>query len=199
MGKYNAFYQRSAHRSGLEDLIDKQLRQLQDSGYKFKFTFEEDVLEYKRKRQGKLECQECGHMNELFTEHTYTPDFHIFLPDGREFFIETKGRWESKDRTKHKEVRKQHPNVEIRFIFCDPNGRTQKGVKKKFDNWMKDTTDEDRDAFLERYRIAKVPRLTPYLFWSQERNLTYATWAMKNLGTPEDHIAKDVCPVEWLV
>lgn len=198
MARNNKFFQRSAHRSGLEDVIDLQLRQLQDSGYKFKFTFEKDLLEYTRKKQGTIECEECGHENGVYTTHTYCPDFHIFLPDGSDFYIETKGRWESKDRTKHKEVLKAHPNVDIRFIFCDPNGRTQKGVKKKFDNWMADCSDEERDAFLERYSIAKVPRLTPYLFWSRERNYTYSTWAMKNLGLPSVYIAKDICPKSWL-
>jgi hypothetical protein len=43
----------------------------------------------------------------------YTPDF--ILPNG--VIIEAKGLFTSEDRRKHKEIKEQHPELEIRFVF----------------------------------------------------------------------------------
>ena len=48
---------------------------------------------------------------------TYTPDF--VLENG--IIIETKGRFVSNDRRKHKEIQKQFPDLDIRFVFQNPN------------------------------------------------------------------------------
>lgn len=53
----------------------------------------------------------------------YTPDF--ILPNG--IIIETKGIFSSADRTKHKHIKAQHPELEIRFVFS--NSRTKIGKK----------------------------------------------------------------------
>lgn len=45
--------------------------------------------------------------------HFYKPDF--ILPNG--VLIEVKGRFLGKDRAKHLKVRKQHPDLDIRFVF----------------------------------------------------------------------------------
>lgn len=51
--------------------------------------------------------------------HTYTPDFE--LPNG--ILVETKGRFLAVDRAKHLYVHLQHPELDIRFIFQNPNAR----------------------------------------------------------------------------
>lgn len=48
---------------------------------------------------------------------TYTPDF--VLSNG--IIVETKGRWTSEDRTKHKLVREANPDLDIRFLFQKDN------------------------------------------------------------------------------
>ena len=53
---------------------------------------------------------------------TYTPDFWI----NNGILIETKGYWKSADRTKHKLVREQHPELDIRFIFQRANNKLSK-------------------------------------------------------------------------
>jgi len=61
---------------------------------------------------------------------TYTPDF--ILPNG--IIIETKGRLTVHDRTKHKLIRDQHPDLDIRFVFQYDNPIT-KGSKTKYSQW----------------------------------------------------------------
>ena len=44
---------------------------------------------------------------------TYTPDFK--LPNG--VIVEAKGRFDTEDRHKHILIKKQHPELDIRFVF----------------------------------------------------------------------------------
>ena len=62
---------------------------------------------------------------------TYTPDFQ--LDNG--IFIETKGIFDSEDRRKHVEVRRQHPELDIRFVFSNARGKLYKGAKSRYCDW----------------------------------------------------------------
>ncbi|WP_422049708.1 hypothetical protein [Shimia sp.] len=53
---------------------------------------------------------------------TYTPDF--VLPNG--IIIDTKGRWVTEDRQKFKMIVEQHPDLDIRMVFSNPNQRIGK-------------------------------------------------------------------------
>lgn len=53
----------------------------------------------------------------------YTPDF--VLPNG--IFIEAKGRWDSQDRLKHKLLRTQSPELDIRIVFQNARLPIRKG------------------------------------------------------------------------
>lgn len=55
----------------------------------------------------------------------YKPDF--VLPNG--IIIEAKGQFLSSDRTKHKLIKEQHPNLDIRFVFS--NSKTTIGSKSR--------------------------------------------------------------------
>lgn len=62
---------------------------------------------------------------------TYTPDF--VLENG--IIIETKGRFVSADRRKHKEVKKQYPDLDIRFVFSNSRAKLYKGAKGSYGDW----------------------------------------------------------------
>ena len=62
---------------------------------------------------------------------TYTPDF--VLPNG--IIIETKGRFTVADRRKHKCIKKQHPDLDIRFVFTNSKCKLQKGAKTSYAQW----------------------------------------------------------------
>jgi hypothetical protein len=96
-------------RSGLEARTAKYLR-----SKKVKFTYEKVKLPWIDTRQ----------------KH-YTPDF--ILSNG--IIIETKGRFISSDRMKHLMVKEQHPDLDIRFVFTNPNAKLSKGSKTTYAMW----------------------------------------------------------------
>ena len=63
---------------------------------------------------------------------TYTPDFYIC--DGN-FYIETKGRFFAADRTKHLLIKKQHPDIDIRFVFLNSRNRLDKRSRTTYAQW----------------------------------------------------------------
>ena len=63
---------------------------------------------------------------------TYTPDF--YLPE-QQIYIETKGFFTSEDRTKHLTFRKQHPSVDVRFVFSNANNKLTKSGKTTYAQW----------------------------------------------------------------
>lgn len=52
-------------------------------------------------------------------------------------YIEAKGRFYSQDRTKMKQVKKQHPDKDIRIIFLDGGGKLSKTSKTTYMEWAK--------------------------------------------------------------
>ena len=68
-------------------------------------------------------------------KHKYTPDFKIQTSSGKIIFIETKGRFELSDRKKHLWIKKQHPDLDIRFIFSNPNTWDRKAKTRSYAKW----------------------------------------------------------------
>lgn len=63
--------------------------------------------------------------------HTYTPDF----PVGKRIIIETKGRFQTADRMKMLEIKKQHPEYEFRFVFSNSRARISKVSATTYGKW----------------------------------------------------------------
>ncbi len=104
------------YRSGLEDRISKQLKSLS-----VPVKYEEFKIKYE--------------VNEV---RTYTPDFE--LPNG--IIIESKGRFVVADRKKHLLIKKQHPDLDIRFVFSNSRVKINKGSKTTYGMWC------DKQGFL---------------------------------------------------
>lgn len=64
-------------------------------------------------------------------DHTYLPDFK--LPNG--IIVETKGRFLLADRKKHKLIKEQHPEIDIRFVFSNSNTKISKKSKTTYASW----------------------------------------------------------------
>tara|TARA_R110002020_G_scaffold410613_1_gene620280 strand:+ start:62 stop:493 length:432 start_codon:yes stop_codon:yes gene_type:complete len=62
---------------------------------------------------------------------TYTPDFILF----NGIIIETKGRFMVADRRKHIAIKKQHPKLDIRFVFTNSKAKLSKGAKSSYADW----------------------------------------------------------------
>ena len=100
---------KNGYRSGLEDDISEQLKEL-----KVPFKYEEMKIKY-----------------EVHEIRTYTPDFE--LPNG--IIIESKGRFVAADRKKHLKVKEQYPKLDIRFVFSNSRGKISKGSKTTYGEW----------------------------------------------------------------
>ena len=122
----------NGYRSGLEERIAQELL---EAGVPFEY--EELVINYIKPEKASR----------------YTPDF--VLPNG--IIVETKGRWLTADRQKHLLVQKQHPSLDIRFVFSRSKERIGKKSKTTYgmfcekygfkyadtsipDEWLKETT-----------------------------------------------------------
>lgn len=79
----------------------------------------------------------------------YTPDFS--LDNG--IIIETKGRFVAADRNKHLEIKKQHPTLDIRFVFTNSKAKLYKGSKTTYGMWC------EKHGFLYADRIIPEPWL----------------------------------------
>ena len=97
------------YRSGLEHKLSEYLDLL-----KHKYTYESIKIEW-----------------EDLTYRTYTPDF--ILSNG--IIVETKGRFVTADRKKHLCIQKQHPSLDIRFVFTNSRNKLSKGAKSTYGQW----------------------------------------------------------------
>ena len=97
-------------RSGLEEKVAAQLKEAGIS-----VCYEQHKLTYEKPAK----------------VHTYTPDF--ILPNG--IVIETKGWFVSADRQKHLLIRDQHKDLDLRFVFSNPNNRISKLSKTTYGMW----------------------------------------------------------------
>ena len=62
---------------------------------------------------------------------TYTPDFE--LDNG--IIVEMKGLFSAGDRRKHIEIQRQHPTLDLRFVFYNANSKLYKGSKSRYCDW----------------------------------------------------------------
>ncbi len=100
---------KNGYRSGLEDTVATYLTNLQ-----VYFTYEKLKIEW-----------------EDLAYRTYTPDF--VLDNG--IIIETKGLFIASDRRKHIAIKKQHPKLDIRFVFTNSKRKLRKGAKSSYAEW----------------------------------------------------------------
>lgn len=97
-------------RSGLEASIGAQL-ETADPGAKY----EERKLAYVRPQEAA----------------TYTPDWVL----SNDIVVESKGQFDSADRKKHRLLKAQHPNLDLRFVFFNPNARIGKKSSTRYRDW----------------------------------------------------------------
>ena len=111
MSPHRAFRVAMKHgyRSGLEHKVSIYLDEL-----KHKYLYEKVKIEW-----------------EDLAYRTYTPDF--ILKNG--IIIETKGRFLTTDRRKHLCIKKQHPKLDIRFVFTNSRSKLSKGAKSTYAEW----------------------------------------------------------------
>jgi hypothetical protein len=103
---------RHGWRSGLEEKVANALT---EAG--IPFTYEKTKVKYIKPA----------------SEHQYTPDF--VLDNG--IIIETKGLFTAIDRQKHMLVKRQHPHLDIRFIFSNSRQKISKKSRTTYADWCR--------------------------------------------------------------
>lgn len=98
-------------RSGLEERIGGELATAGTP-----FLFERIVLEY----------------TEPEKRRRYTPDF-VLLDNW--IVVESKGRFVTADRQKHLLLRRNYPDLDLRFVFQNPNAKISKTSKTTYAAW----------------------------------------------------------------
>lgn len=111
------------YRSGLEGKIADQIKLFSGS-----FNYECMKIEW-----------------EDLSYRTYTPDF--LLDNG--IIIETKGLFVATDRKKHLGIKKQHPKLDIRFVFENAHRKLSKKSKTTYGIWC------DKHGFI--YSHKEIP------------------------------------------
>lgn len=149
------------YRSGLEEKIADDLKALG-----IPVCYEEEKIKYvKPSKPGTytpdfvipLKDIECGDCHGSGDEHD--PAGGCFkMPCSRcngtgqlsrKIIVETKGRFVTADRLKHLEIKKQHPRLDIRFVFQNSRQRISKSSKTTYAAWC------EKNGFL--YADKKIP------------------------------------------
>lgn len=99
----------------------------------YRSGLEEDTAAYLKKKKVKFTYEKEKIKWVDLKIRTYTPDF--VLANG--IIVETKGRFISVDRRKHKEIKKQFPELDIRFVFANSRAKLYKGAKSSYGDWCK--------------------------------------------------------------
>ena len=97
----------------------------------YRSGLEKEVAAWLKPKQKKVRYEQLKVEWEDLKYRTYTPDF--VLDNG--IIIETKGIFDSADRRKHREVQRQHPELDIRFVFSNANAKLYKGAKSRYCDW----------------------------------------------------------------
>lgn len=98
----------SKRRSGSEDKFEKLLKQR-----RIAYDYEKGFIHYVVRRK-------------------YLPDFYLKKYG---FYVEVKGRFVAADRSKHLRIKEQHPEIDIRFLFDNPNAKLYKGSQTTYADW----------------------------------------------------------------
>ena len=97
----------------------------------YKSGLEDDIAAALKKR-GIINCYEILKIEwEDLMYRKYTPDF--ILPNY--IIIESTGRFVAADRRKHLQVKRQHPTLDIRFVFSRSGSKLSKKSKTTYGMW----------------------------------------------------------------
>jgi hypothetical protein len=115
-------------KGGFEPEVYRALQALKRK-HRYSFEYEPEALEY-------------------VVSHWYTPDFRVKRKDNSVFFIESKGYFTAQDRSKLKQIKKQHPTIDLRLVFQKDN-KLHKASNTRYSDWCQ------KNGFI--YAISCIP------------------------------------------
>ena len=99
----------------------------------YRSELEKEVADYLKPLQKKIRYEKLAIKYTITRVASYKPDF--ILDNG--IIIEVKGWFKAKDRNKHRLIKEQYPELDIRFIFGNENNFLYKGSKTRYSDWCK--------------------------------------------------------------
>ena len=118
--------------SGLER---ENAKVLEASGLEFWYEDGPCIVEYIMPiRNG--ECNDCK-SGKVHSKHKYTADFAFRSKSGKLILVETKGHplsWTGATRAKHQSIKKQFPEMDLRFVFCGLHKSVSKLIPRSWLN-----------------------------------------------------------------
>ena len=104
--------------------------QLEDG---YRGGLEHSIVKDLKKRRAKFEYETLKIRWEEIMYRSYTPDF--ILRNG--IIIEAKGRFLPRERVRALAIKKQFPDLDIRFVFSNSNAKIYKGSNTTIADWCK--------------------------------------------------------------
>lgn len=99
--------------------------------YGYRSGLELKISEYLNNLKAKYDYESLKIEWEDLAYRTYTPDF--ILSNG--IIIESKGMFTAADRRKHIAIKRQHPTLDLRFVFENSRRKLRKGAKSNYAEW----------------------------------------------------------------
>jgi hypothetical protein len=125
---------------------------LKNKGIEFQYEPKEFIYWIKLPR-ARTVCRNCSSSNNIWSKHTYTPDF--YLPE-YDVYLETKGRWIGKDRKKHKAMKQQYPDLKLAILFHS-DSYLSKRSKTRYSMWC------DKEGIA--YKVIGKNAIIPSIDW----------------------------------
>lgn len=130
----------------------------------FKSRFEQEV--YNQIIKNNLEALYETNKIPYTISNNYIPDF--ILPNG--IIIECKGYFDIRAQVKMRAVKRDNPQLDIRFVFMNSRTKVRKGSKSTYADWC------------ERYDFPYADGMIP-LKWFKEKRKDYFTYSSDGLPT----------------
>ena len=112
---------------------------LERAGVEFHYESGPCVIHYELPIRGGA-CGACASTH-VFSKHKYTADFSfISKTTGKLIIVECKGHpyaWTGETRSKHQNIKKQFPDMDLRFIFNNKHGKISSKSKTTNEAWCK--------------------------------------------------------------
>tara|TARA_R100000935_G_scaffold51041_1_gene77302 strand:- start:99 stop:554 length:456 start_codon:yes stop_codon:yes gene_type:complete len=131
-------------------MVKKSSTKRRHNSRRYRSGLEETLAEYLTHHQKEVRYELLKVQWEDLRYRTYTPDF--LLDNG--IIVEAKGLFDNEDKRKHLAIQKQHPELDIRFVFSNAQAKLYKGSKTRYSGWC------EKNGFKWAHRVIPIEWLT---------------------------------------
>lgn len=135
----------------------KKIRRNKGNKYKSKLERSTALSLNKRRIKFEYETEKLKYVVPA-KERSYTPDFVVITKSGKKIYIECKGIWDAADRYKHLLIRRQTPELDIRFVFSNSKSRISKNSKTTYADICNGLGRGEYKGVLWKYSDKKIPQ-----------------------------------------